>query len=63
MRVQGLALSVARLLQGGAIRSELKDVHFVWSNEGRMARLQSVQKDCGATFDYRAESPESRIYR
>ena len=45
---------VARLVQGDAIRSELKDVHIVWLNEGRMtlSGFERQQNEAGQSVDY-----------
>lgn len=46
---------VARLLQDGLIRAELKDVSLVWANECRMtlAGYEQVQNETGQLIDYR----------
>jgi hypothetical protein len=45
---------VARLMQGDAIRSELKDVHIVWLNEGRMTLcgFERHQNETGQAVEY-----------
>lgn len=45
---------VARLLQDGAIRAELNDVHIVWCNDGRMtlAGFERLRNNDGNVVDY-----------
>jgi hypothetical protein len=45
---------IARFLQGDSIRSELKDVHLVWANGGRMtlSGYERVKNDVGELVDY-----------
>jgi hypothetical protein len=45
---------VARLMQGDGIRSELKDVHIVWVNDGRMtlSGFERQQNEAGIAVDY-----------
>jgi hypothetical protein len=45
---------VARLLEGDTIRSELKDVHIVWANDGRMtlSGFERQQNAEGQPVDY-----------
>lgn len=45
---------VARLVQDNSIRSELKDVHIVWLNDGRMtlSGFEHQQNEEGQVVDY-----------
>jgi hypothetical protein len=45
---------VARLMQGNAIRSELKDVHIVWVNDSRMtlSGFERQRNELGELVDY-----------
>ena len=45
---------VARFLEGGTVRSELKDVHLMWANDGRMtlSGYERVKNDVGELVGY-----------
>lgn len=45
---------VARLVQGGTVVSELKDVHIIWANEGRitLSGYEQQQNEEGKPVDY-----------